>query len=185
MSGARTDMNILYLSGSPRRDSNTDRLLEIIRSVAPGEMLKLVDHTVEHCRCCWSCRERDCCVIDDDFTRVIWPKMAACDALVIGCPVYFNNVPSQTKALIDRTWAYRQELRNTIGGAVVVGRKYGAESAITALHAFYLKHEMIPANRGVCGLAFEPGEIEQDAEALEAARRIGERILELGRLLGR
>lgn len=110
--------------------------------------------------------------------------MIECDALVIGCPVYFNNVPSQTKAVIDRTWAYRNELRNTIAGAVVVGRRYGAESAITALHSFYLKHEMIPANRGVCGIAYDEGEIEQDTEALEAARRLAERVIELGRLLG-
>jgi multimeric flavodoxin WrbA len=176
-------MDVLYISGSPRRGGNTERLLAIMQQTLPGEMLRVMDHEIGPCRSCWVCRERGCCVIEDDFTRIFLPRMIECDALVVGCPVYFNNVPSQTKALIDRTWAYRTEFRNTIAGAVVVGRKYGAESAITALHSFYLKHEMIPANRGVCGIAYDAGEIEQDTEALEAAAGLANRIVELGTLL--
>jgi len=176
-------MDVLYISGSPRRNGNTERLLAIMRDVLPGELLRVMDHRIDPCRSCWACVERGRCVLDDDFTNVIWPRLSACDALVVGCPVYFNNVPSQTKALIDRTWAYRGELRNTIGGAVVVGRRYGAEGAIASLHAFFLKHEMIPANRGVCGEAFKAGEIENDEEGLAAAVRLAERITELGELL--
>lgn len=177
-------MDVLYISGSPRRGGNTEWLLSMMQQTLPGEMLRAMDHEIGPCRSCWACVERGRCVIEDDFTREIMPRMIECDALVIGCPVYFNNVPSQTKALMDRTWAYRSELRNKIGGAVVVGRRYGGESAITALHSFYLKHEMIPANRGVYGLAYDAGEIEQDTEAIESARKLAERILELGRLLG-
>lgn len=177
------EFDMLYLSGSPRRNGNTERLLAIMREVLPGELLRIADHEIGACRSCWACRERGRCVIDDDFTRVILPRMVECDALVIGCPVYFNNVPSQTKALIDRTWAYRGKLRNTVAGAVVVGRRYGAESALTALHAFYLKHEMIPANRGVYGLAFDAGEVERDQEAIDAAGRLAERVRELVGLL--
>ena len=146
-------MDVLYLSGSPRRGGNTERLLAMMQEALPGKMLRVMDYEIGPCRSCWACREHGKCVIEDGFTREIRPRMIDCDALIIGCPVYFNNVPSQTKALIDRTWAYRSELRNTIAGAVVVGRRYGGESAITALQSFYLKHEMIPANRGVYGLA--------------------------------
>jgi multimeric flavodoxin WrbA len=74
-------------------------------------------------------------------------------------------------------------MRNRIGGAVVVGRRDGAESAITAIQAFFLKHEMIPANRGVHGRAFAVGEIADDPEAIESARKLGERLIELGALL--
>lgn len=177
-------MDVLYISGSPRRGGNTERLLALMQQTLPGEMLRVMDHEIGPCESCWACRECDCCVQDDDFNSVFLPRMIDCDALVVGCPVYFNNVPSQTKALMDRTWAYRDRFRNTIAGAVVVGRRYGAESAITALHAFYLKHEMIPANRGVCGIAYDEGEIEGDGEAIEAAGRLARRIIELGELLG-
>ncbi len=107
------------------------------------------------------------------------------DAIVLGSPVYFNNVSAQLKAFMDRTWAIRGKLKNKIGGAIVVGRRYGAESAITAIHAFFLKHEMVPANRGVSGIAFASGGVQQDREAVEAAKRLAERIIELGDLLRR
>jgi hypothetical protein len=61
-----------------------------------------------------------------------------------------------------------------------VGRKYGAESAITAINSFFLKHEMLPANRGVCGIAFAQEEILLDQEAIKAAKDLGKRIKDLG-----
>ena len=57
------------------------------------------------------------------------------------------------------------------------------ESAITAINTFFLKHEMIPANRGVCGIAFERREISGDEEAIESAKKLGKRIEELGGIL--
>ena len=66
----------------------------------------------------------------------------------------------------------------------MVGRRDGAESAITAIQAFFLKHEMLPANRGVHGRAFATGEIADDPEAIESARKLGERLIELGALRG-
>jgi len=175
----------LYISGSPRKKSNTDYLLELVLSITGGQLVKLADYQIEPCKSCWACRKLDTCTIDDDMSRVLAPMLLAADAIVLGSPVYFNNVSAQLKSLIDRSWSLRGQLRNKIGGAVVVGRRYGAESAITAIHAFLLKHEMIPANRGVCGLAFDSGEVQQDQETVEAARRLGERILELGDLLQR
>jgi hypothetical protein len=43
---------------------------------------------------------------------------------------------------------------------------------------------MIVANRGVQGRAFAKGEVLQDHEALQSARRLGTRLLELGNVLG-
>ncbi len=106
-------------------------------------------------------------------------ELIEADVLVLGSPVYFNNVSASMKAFIGRTWRLRGRLRNKIGGAVVVGRRYGAKSALIALQAVFLKHEMIPANRGVYGIAFEPGDIEEDELALDAARALGRQLIEL------
>ena len=177
-------MKILCISGSPRKkNSNTDYLLNHVRSVTGGEFIKLIRYQIEPCNSCWGCRKHPVCRIDDDFRNILTPLLLESDAIIVGSPIYFNNVSAQLKAFIDRTWSIRGKLRNKIGGAVVVGRKYGAESAITAIHAFFLKHDMIPANRGVCGTAFKPGEINKDLEAVESAGMLGERILELGELV--
>jgi multimeric flavodoxin WrbA len=99
--------------------------------------------------------------------------------------VYFNNVSGPLKTLMDRTFSIKGGLKNKIGGAIVAGRRYGLESALTAMQAFFLKHEMIPANRGVCGLAYNAGDIEQDQEAIESTKRLAKRIQELDGMLGR
>ncbi len=177
-------MRIVYVSGSPRKNSNTDYLLKSVLSVASGRFVKLSDYRIEPCNSCRTCQKLGKCVIDDDMSNVILPMLLKADAIVLGSPVYFNNVSAQTKAFMDRTWCVRGQLRNKIGGAVVVGRRYGIESAITAINSFFLKHEMIPANRGVCGIAFEEGEIIKDREAIEAAKKLGERIKELGKMKG-
>ncbi|HOO00935.1 MAG TPA: flavodoxin family protein [Syntrophales bacterium] len=179
-------MKIVYISGSPRKkDSNTDYLLNLVRSVTGGEFIKLIHNRIAPCNACRGCLKHSSCKIDDDFTNLLTPVLLEADAVIAGSPVHFNNVSSQLKAFIDRTWSLRGKIRNKIGGAVVVGKRYGAESAITAIHAFFLKHEMIPANRGVCGMAFNPGEIKTDAEAMASATKLGERILELEKLTHR
>lgn len=176
-------MDTLYVSGSPRQDSNTDDLLKLMLSSTGGQFVKLADYQIEPCRSCWACRRRDKCTVDDDMSRVLTPMLFAADAIVLDSPVYFNNVSAQIKAFMDRTWAIRGKLKNKIGGAVVVGRRYGSESAITAINAFFLKHEMLPANRGVSGIAFASGDVQQDRQAVTAAGRLAERILELETIL--
>jgi len=177
-----SNMNMVYISGSPRKNSNTDYLLKIALSVTGGQFIKLADYWIEPCKSCRTCQKLGRCVIDDDMNNIIIPTLLKADSIVIGSPVYFNNVSAQTKAFIDRTWCIRGQLRNKIGGAIVVGRRYGMESAIIAINAFFLKHEMIIANRGVCGIAFKEGEIKKDIEAINAAKKLGERIKELGKI---
>ena len=172
-------MTILYISGSPRQRSNTDYLLSSIMAQTGGEFIKLTDYDIKPCKSCWACLRMGTCVLNDDMTTTIMPKIVEADAIVLGSPVFFNNVTAQMKSFIDRTWSVRGQLKDKIGAAVVVGRRYGAEGAITAINAFFLKHQMIIANRGISGIAFEPESIKGDAESVNAAAKLGPRILEL------
>jgi len=176
-------MEVLYLSGSPRKKSNTDYLLMQMLSQTAGEFVKITDYRIEPCHSCWKCLKLGRCVIEDDMSNELMPRLLKADAIILGSPVYFNNVSAQLKAFIDRTWCLKGKLRNKIGGAVVVGRNDGAEGAITAIHAFFLKHDMIPANRGVHGYAYAKQEIEDDPEAMESAKKLAARILELGKIM--
>ncbi|MDK2806588.1 MAG: hypothetical protein PWR08_1265 [Thermoanaerobacterium sp.] len=172
-------MNILYISGSPRKNGNTDYLLNVTLSITGGKLIRLSDYNINYCNSCWACQKTGKCPIKDDMNEKLIPMILESDGIVLGTPVYFNNVSAQLKTFIDRTWCIKGDLKNKIGGAIVVGRKYGAESAITAIDAFFLKHEMIVANRGVSGIGYAKGDIESDVEAVEAAKRLGYRILEL------
>ncbi len=176
-------MDIVYISGSPRKNSNTDILLKLSLTITGGVFIKLTDYNIKPCNSCWACQKLGKCIIEDDMTKKVLPLLLDSDGIVIGSPVFFNNVSAQTKALIDRTWCIKEDLRNKIAGTIVVGRKYGAESAITAINSFFLKHEMLISNRGVCGIAYEQEEILRDTEAVNAAKYLGERIKELGNII--
>jgi len=138
---------------------------------------------MEYCAECWHCVESGKCSLNDDFTQKLVPKILDASALVIGTPVFFNNVSAVVKNFIDRTWCLKKQLKDKIGGIIVVGRAYGHQGAIDAISAFYLKHNMIPANRGVSAMAFKRGDVEKDTEAINMTKRLANRILELGRTL--
>ncbi|MHA1300487.1 MAG: flavodoxin family protein [Candidatus Helarchaeota archaeon] len=176
-------MKILHISGSPRKNSNTDFLLKSMLPYTKGEFIKLSNFTISPCKACWACQKTGKCIIDDEMSNILIPKLIECDAIILGSPVFFCNVSAQLKAFIDRTWSIRGKLRNKVAGVVVIGRKYGLENVATAMNAFFLKHEMIPANRGVCEIAFKAKEIMQDSEAIESAKKLADRIFELLNLL--
>ena len=175
-------MLALGVCGSPRAGGNTDALLEVVmdRLREEGvrvEVIALRNLRFSPCSGCRSCLKRGSCVIADDFTRLVIPALLSADIVVVASPVYFNNVSALTKAFIDRTWCLRGKLRYKVGGAVVVGRGYGAESAITAIHAFMLKHGMILAHRGVHGEGFEAGEVLKDERALRDAESLAKTLV--------
>ena len=169
----------LCISGSPRVNGNTEYLLNVLLSALPGQVIRLIDYRIEHCKACWKCRDHGDCVIEDDMTKVVLPLLLESDALILGSPVFFNNVTADMKAFMDRTWCVRGSLRNKIGGAMVVGRQYGLEAAVAAINKFFLKHDMIVANRGVTGIAFEQGEVSGDAEAIRSIQTLAQRITDL------
>jgi multimeric flavodoxin WrbA len=104
--------NIIYISGSPRKNSNTDILLKMALEITGGEFIKLSDLMVKPCASCWACQKRNNCIIDDDMTKNLTPLLLNSDGIVLGSPVYFNNVSAQLKNFIDRTWCLKKGLKN-------------------------------------------------------------------------
>jgi len=100
-------MNILILSGSPRKGGNTDLLIEAFAKGASQkhkvEVVSVHDYKVNPCMGCNVCskKETNACVQKDDM-HVIYEKMAMTDMLVIASPVYFYGLSAQLKAIIDR-----------------------------------------------------------------------------------
>lgn len=100
-------MNILILSGSPRKGGNTDLLVEaFVKGASQKHQVEVVsvhDYNVSPCMGCNACfrHEDHACCQDDDMTA-IYRKMAVADMLVIASPVYFYGLSAQLKAVIDR-----------------------------------------------------------------------------------
>lgn len=100
-------MNILILSGSPRKNGNTDLLVEAFCKGASEKhhvvVVSVHDYTVHPCMGCNACftSEGNTCVQKDDMS-IIYSKLADADMLVIASPVYFYGLSAQLKAVIDR-----------------------------------------------------------------------------------
>ena len=100
-------MNILILSGSPRKGGNTDLLVEAFVKGASQkhhvEVVSVRDYKVNPCMGCNACfrNESYTCAQKDDMP-LIYEKMAVADMLVIASPVYFYGISAQLKAVIDR-----------------------------------------------------------------------------------
>ena len=108
-------MNILILSGSPRKGGNTDLLVEAFLKGASQkhhvEGVSVHDYKVNPCMGCNACFESGVhsCVQKDDMP-LIYEKMAVADILVIASPVYFYGLSAQLKAVIDR---FHNPIRDT------------------------------------------------------------------------
>ena len=108
-------MNILILSGSPRKGGNTDLLVEAFVKGASQkhhvEVVSVHDYKVNPCLGCNACfkNKTNACVQNDDMS-LIYEKMSRADMLVIASPVYFYGLSAQLKAVIDR---FHNPIRDT------------------------------------------------------------------------
>lgn len=99
--------NILILSSSPRRGSNSDLLCEQFMKGALEaghrvEKITLREKNIHPCLGCESCQNTHVCVQQDDMAGIL-DSMVKADVIVMATPVYFYTMCSQMKMLIDRT----------------------------------------------------------------------------------
>ena len=108
--------NVLILSGSPRKNGNSDTLCDQFMKGAQEaghqvEKIRVAEKKIGFCRGCYACRDTGKCAIQDDMEGVL-QKIIDADVLVLASPVYFYSIDAQLKALIDRTVARWQEVKD-------------------------------------------------------------------------
>ena len=146
------------------------------------EVVMLSDYALETCRGCKLCFERgeEVCPLKDDRDVVI-SKIESSDAVILASPNHTMNVNWRMKNFIDRTYSlwHDRKLSGKYVVTVAVNGDTGADRALETLEGFANAHEFIYAG-SVTGKAFLPGDIKEDAAALDAAKAIGKKIAGLG-----
>ena len=104
-----TRLKVLGIAGSPRRDGNTDHLLQqvIAGASSQGAETKTVilsELNISPCRHCDGCIKTGKCVVDDDM-QWLHIDLREADRIVLASPIFFMGVTAQTKAMIDRCQA--------------------------------------------------------------------------------
>lgn len=99
-------MFVLGISGSPRKNGNTDKLLDAVLKGAEAEGAKiqkfyLFEEASSGCIACGYCSKHGLCQFNDKISD-LYKIFEEADAVIMSSPVYFENVTSWMKIFIDR-----------------------------------------------------------------------------------
>lgn len=105
------DNRIILISGSPRKNGNSDALLKqtaegIAAQGLEAEIVFLRDHLYQPCIGCEQCRKDKSCTQFHDGMTLLYPRIEAARGMVLASPVHNYNVTSWMKAFIDRLYCY-------------------------------------------------------------------------------
>lgn len=100
-------MKILIINGSPRRNGNISQMLCAMKNEAEKigaevEEIRANDLDIKPCIGCMACRSKGECSLPEDDSQRTLRKIQEADALIIGAPCYWGNIPGQLKILFDR-----------------------------------------------------------------------------------
>lgn len=99
-------MNVLIIHASPRRKGVTSTLLsEIEGAISPThevQTVRIQDLNIKPCIGCMKCRPDKSCILPQDDAHALAEKVRWADFIVIGCPVYWGNMPGTLKLFFDR-----------------------------------------------------------------------------------
>ena len=99
-------MNVLIIHASPRRKGVTSTLLsEVEASIDSAhkiEIVRIYDLEMKPCIGCMKCRPDQTCILPRDDAHGLAEKVRWSDFIIIGCPVYWGNMPGTLKLFFDR-----------------------------------------------------------------------------------
>lgn len=143
-------MNLLLINGSPRPFGNTSQILKLCQTLFDACALphSVTYHTVslsqlnlmtcKGCRVCFDHSEQNCPNKDDTLT--LKHQMEQADAIIIGSPVYVEDISGLTKNWLDRM-AFNCHRPFLLGKPVYLFVTSGAGASKHALKT--LKHALI------------------------------------------
>ena len=182
-------MKVVAFNGSPRKEGNTYQSLQVVmgelqKEGIETEVVQLGGKNIHGCIACYKCfKNKDQeCSIKDDWVNEYIKKMIEADGIIIGSPVYFSNVTSEVKALIDRAGLVARAndnlLKRKVGAGVVAVRRAGATFAFSAINFFFFIQEMIVPGSIYWNLAIgrEPGEVQEDQEGMMTFKTLGQNM---------
>ncbi len=107
-------MNILIVTGSPRKNGNTEIMADAFSQSAreAGHKVtirKLSTLKINPCLDCKYCFNHEgVCIQKDDMNEIL-KDVKQTDMLVIASPIYWFDISAQTKCFIDRMYAFAKK----------------------------------------------------------------------------
>jgi len=157
-------MKVLGISGSPRKGSTTDQLVqEVLHGVeVETEFVSLAGKAIGPCVACLGCVKDNVCVVKDDLAE-LREKIVDADAYVIGAANYFSVLNGLSHCFLERWYQFRHREGKAVAGklGVAVGVGAGDPSAPAGNIETFFQYNQIecvatvtaqgPASCFVCG----------------------------------
>lgn len=185
-------MKVLAINGSPRKNGNTYLAIKTVTDKLnekgiETEIFQLGGNTVSGCKACNYCvNNKDMtCAVKDDVINDCIKKMVEADGIIIGSPVYFGNVTTEIKALIDRagrvTRGNNFALKGKVGTPIVSARRAGSNFTYAAINFFFGISEMPICTSSYWNMTLSgaAGDYEKDNEAKGVMEKLGENMAQL------
>jgi len=133
--GTRGGMNVLGISGSPRRGKTTDQLVQHVLAATgrESEFISLAGKKIAPCSACMACVKDNICKIDDDM-GLLREKILTADGLVIGAPNFFSALNALSHCFLERLCQFRhRDCQALAGKHVVIVSTGGIEPEVPAV----------------------------------------------------
>lgn len=181
-----TNMKVLLLNGSARRNGNTHLALsEIAAQLAKhgieSEIVQIGAKPVRGCIACYQCKAKNLgrCVFDDDLCNRVNEKMAGCDALIIGSPVYYGQPNGSLLALVQRMLFSNGALyKGKPAASVAVCRRGGATAAYQTMNMPFEMMNMPIVTSQYWNIVYgrDEGEAKLDREGMQTMRTLADNM---------
>ncbi len=180
-------MKILALQGSPKKQGNTETLLQnYLKGVKEkyGEVVNeeifLAEKNIKLCRGCGQCKKSQTgCVIQDDMQQLC-EKMKAADVIIFATPIYWWNITSYLKVFLDRMYQLNFET-DLVGKKAVLLMTFAGEQPNSGLE--YVKniftdicdyvHMELVQSYGVCTGSVS---VAENSRAREEVYKLGKEL---------
>jgi multimeric flavodoxin WrbA len=182
-------MKVIAFNGSARKDGNTATMIrwvfgELEKEEIETELYQMKGKKISGCIACFKCmkNKNQRCAVENDVLNECIEKMVEADGVLLASPVYFADVTSQMKALMDRSGmvglANGGMFRRKVGASVVAARRGGAIHTFDSLNHFFFISQMVVPGSSYWNMGFglEPGEVEKDEEAKGTMVTLGENM---------
>jgi multimeric flavodoxin WrbA len=176
-------MKILALTGSPRKGSNTDILVDKILEGAKTkghatEKLHLYDYEILPCLDCRRCKDIETaykCTLKDGMQE-LYPRLEEADTIVFGTPIYWYGPTAKMKLFIDmlRPFITSRRLEGK-KGIIAVPSEEGPKCCGPIQEMFRMSFDYLGMeNKGsILAQAYERKEIEKRPAELKRAYELG------------
>ncbi|MBN1636814.1 MAG: flavodoxin family protein [Deltaproteobacteria bacterium] len=107
----KSGLKVLGVSGSPRKNGNSDILLkQILNGVRESgletEAIHLPDYQFQACIGCEKCRRDKICTGLNDGMTLLYPSLQQSQGLILVSPTHNYNITAWMKAFIDRLYCF-------------------------------------------------------------------------------